>query len=94
MSKVTKKANVSIVEPSINIPGHTNPFVPFYETSPELTAVGYVRIPGTNDYCSYTVTIKGGEVVKINCEEPNLKLIAEESAKIAFVNNFVDKEEE
>ena len=92
MSKASKTAPKSVCEPSVVIEGHTNPFIPFYESGPELTAVGYVRIPGTNEYSSYTITIKDGVVTKVVCEEPNLKVIAEESAKIAFINNFVDKD--
>ena len=95
MAKQAKKVSESsIVEPSIVIDGHTNPFIPFFDKEPELTAVGYVKIPNSNTYASYTITIKGEKVTKIVCDEPNLKAIAEESAKISFINNFVDKDEE
>jgi len=104
VAKATKKSNPvnesseeitsPIIESSVKIEGHINPFIPFYSNGPELTAVGYVRIPGTNEYSSYTITVKGGEVVRIVCDEPNLKVIAEETAKISFINNFVDREEE
>ena len=95
MTKPTKKVSKSsIVEPSVGIEGHTNSFIPFFDKEPELTAVGYVKIPNSNTYVSYTITIKGDKVIKIVCDEPNLKAIAEESAKISFINNFVDNDEE
>lgn len=60
---------------------------------PEMKAVGYMKLgKGTNNWVSYTATIKGDRVLKLEVEEPNLREIAEESAKIAFVNNFIDQE--
>ena len=84
----------TIVEPSIILEGHENPFIKFFkEKDPTLFSVGYIKLPGTNNYVSYVMESKGGKIVKITCDEPNLKLIAEESAKISFVSKFVDEEE-
>ena len=93
MAKVAKVK--SVIEPSIVIPEHTNPFVTYFDDeSPELTSVGFTRLPNTNTYVSYTVHSKGGVITKIVCDEPNLKIVAEETAKISFVNYFVDAGEE
>lgn len=99
MSEVKKSAvkksepSVSVIEPSVKVEGHVNPYIKFFEKEhPELVSIGFSRLPETNTYVSYTVYSKGGVITKIVVEEPNLKLVAEESAKIAFVNNFVDEE--
>jgi len=92
-SVITKPA--SVIEESVQIRGHVNSFVSYFDKKqPELTAVGYVKIPDTNTYVSYVITIKGSEVVKVVCDEPNMKIVAEESAKVSFVNLFVDAGEE
>lgn len=57
--------------------------------APEIVSVGTVKIPDTNQYVSFTLTTKGNKVVKFEVGEPNIKLIAEDEAKIAFVNNFI-----
>jgi hypothetical protein len=63
------------------------------ENMPEIKSIGYKRLDDKpNSWISYVITTKGREVVSIEVEEPNLRGIAEESAKIAFVNCFVDSE--
>jgi len=95
VGSVRSDPKASIVEPLIHIEGHNNAFKAQLDSDPEseLIAVGYSRVNGTNTYSAYTIHVKGGRVSKIICEEPNLKGIAEESAKISFVSNFTDNEE-
>lgn len=81
------------IVPSIQVAGHKNAFQSLFAGDPmllpTLKSVGYARLPGTNTYVAYTLYSKGSLVIKIECEEPNLRAIAEESAKIFFVNNFM-----
>lgn len=98
MSKATKntvKESIN-VKSSIEISGHTNPAITYLnDNDVELKSVGYFKIPGSNhSYVSYTITSVGGKVTEIICDEPNMKAIAEESAKISFVSHFVDADEE
>ena len=59
---------------------------------PEMKCVGYMNLDsGSNSWISYTATIKGNEVLSIEVDEPNMRAVAEESAKIAFVTNFIDQ---
>ncbi len=54
--------------------------------APIVKAVGYMRLGNQrNSWVSYTITTRGREVLKIEIDEPNMREIAEESAKIAFV---------
>lgn len=63
------------------------------EDAPEIRSVGFMRISETsNTWISYVMTTKGNKVIKVEVDEPNLRVIAEESAKIQFVNLFVDQE--
>ena len=97
MSKAKKLQEVkeSVIVPSIQIEGKEHALQELFnkEDAPEIKSVGYAKVPGTNQYISYTITSKGTEVVKIEVEEPNLRQIAEESAKICFVNTFMTVEE-
>lgn len=96
MSKVSKKptSNGVLIKPSVSIEGHTNPFIPYFNDNElELKSVGYIKMPGSNNYVAYTITTVGGKVTEIICDEPNMKMVAEESAKISFVEHFVDSEE-
>lgn len=95
--KIKNHANgqtVTIVRPSLIVEGETHPLVDAFknpENLPTLKSVGYCRIP--EGWISYVITTKGKEVLSIDVEEPNiLRPIAEESAKIAFVSNFIDPE--
>lgn len=89
----------SIVSPEIRVAGETHPLEDLIygegEEAPIMKAVGYMRLNTKvqNNYISYVVTFQGDKVLKIEVGEPNLKAIAEETAKIAFVNNFIDSEE-
>jgi len=86
-----KKQNLDAVVPSISVEGYTHPWVLAEKAGelPEMKAVGYSRLPG-GQWVSYVVTFQGARVIKVEVEEPNLRAIAEESAKMAFVTNFVD----
>lgn len=93
-AKKLKKEVKSILVPSIQIEGHVNAFIPYFEEKqPTLRAVGFTGIPGTKDFVAYMVYIKGDKVEKIVIEEPNMRQIAEETAKINFVNEFIKDEE-
>lgn len=86
------------VIPSIEIAGHKNGFQALFEGDPAkiptLKSVGYCQMPGTNTFVSYKILSKGGKILKIECEEPNLRPIAEESAKIAFVSTFMSGDDD
>lgn len=91
-----KKA-VEIV-PSIQVVGGRpnvlqNLFEGDHEKLPTLKSVGYGQIPGTNTFVSYIIYSKGQNILKIEVEEPNLRAIAEESAKMFFVNTFMSGDE-
>jgi hypothetical protein len=59
---------------------------------PEIKSVGYMRVsPTSNSWVSYVITTKGDKVLSIEVDEPNLRQIAEESAKINFVSTFSDQ---
>lgn len=62
------------------------------EEMPLIKSVGYSKLGGRSGWISYTITTRGREVVSIEVSEPDLKDIAEETAKIAFVQAFIDKE--
>jgi hypothetical protein len=91
--KKTEVKESTFIEPNVKIEGHDNAFIQYVETDePELTAVGYARVPGTNNYAAYTLTFKGDKIVKMTVDEPNLKRIAEDSAKTMFVNELMKDE--
>ena len=83
-----------LIIPSIRVNGEKHILEEMFESGdmPEMKAVGFVKI-GTlvSNWVSYTVTFRGNEVIKIECEEPNVKGIAEENAKIAFVGALIDQ---
>jgi pheromone shutdown protein TraB len=96
MSKATAKKE-SIVKPIISVAGETHPLESILakDTSklPEIKSVGYMRVSAnSNSWVSYTITSKGDKIISIEVDEPNLRQIAEESAKISFVNSFSDQE--
>ncbi len=77
----------SIVEPSVQFGDEENPLVSIFEEM-ELKSIGYVRVPGKNTFASYLITSKGDKILKIEVDEPNLRPIAEDSAKTHFVSSF------
>lgn len=64
------------------------------EEMPIMKAVGVYRADMTRNHSwvSYVVTIQGDKVLKIEVAEPDMRAIAEESAKIEFVSNFMERE--
>lgn len=58
------------------------------ENPPVITSIGYMRVPNKNTFVAYTIKSKGREILSIEVEEPNLRMIAEDSAKMFFVSNF------
>ena len=87
VSTDTKKC---VVEPSVKIDGHVNPFIEIFEKSqPEFSSIGLFKIPNTNQYVSFTMHIKGTEIVKIVCDEPNLKGITTAYLHRGYRNDFL-----
>jgi hypothetical protein len=59
---------------------------------PEIKSVGFSRIGNSNNsWVSYTITTKGKKVISFEVDEPNLREVAEEGAKIAFVTALADQ---
>ena len=97
MAKQTKpkEETKSYLEPAMAFEGHKNEFIEHVKAKePELIAVGYAKIPGTNNYAAYTIYFKNNEIVKMVVGQPNLKTIAEDQAKADFVALIVDQNEE
>lgn len=95
LSNTGSKASDCIVEPIIRSNGEKHILETLYESgsAPEIKAIGYTRMgKGPNAWVSYVATIKGDKVIKIQVDEPNMRGIAEESAKINFVTEFIDQE--
>lgn len=80
----------SFVEPTVRFGEEANPIVPIFEDL-EVKSIGYMRIPNKNTFASYVITSKGDKVLKIEVDEPNLRQIAEESAKTHFVSHFCNE---
>lgn len=59
--------------------------------APILTSIGYKQLSGSNSWVSYVMQTRGREVISIEVDEPNVRAIAEDSAKINFVNKFMDQ---
>ena len=58
-------------------------------------AIALVRVPGAGPHESYksvTHTIQDGKIIDTDASEGNLKSIAVESLKIAFVREFINRE--
>ncbi len=93
------KAKKVVVTPSIEFEDvkKINPlkeaFAGPMDSWPKLTAVGYTTVKGTNKYISYVLTLEKGEV-KIDASEPDFRAVAEDEAKINFVNCFMQGDHE
>jgi hypothetical protein len=60
---------------------------------PTIKSVGYARMgEGRHNWVSYVITSKGREVLSIEVADPDMRQIAEEQAKISFVESLVDQE--
>lgn len=86
--------NTTVVKPSIEFSDKKHILVSLFEGDeallPTLKSVGYSKVPGTNNFIAYTITSRGTKIIRIDAEEPNIRPIAEETAKIFFVNAFMD----
>ncbi len=84
-----------IVKPSIEVAGDKHELKRLFDEGelPVMKAVGFARIKDSSaGWVSYTITIQGNEVLSIEVDEPNVRSIAEDNAKIGFVTNLIDKE--
>jgi hypothetical protein len=91
----SKKSTGLVIEPSIRNNEETHIFEDMAKDGelPEMKAIGFKKVgKGAAAWVSYTVHFKGSEVTKIECDEPDLKDIAESNAKVAFVTNFITDE--
>lgn len=87
----------SIIKPSIQFEGGKKHILEVMfdgenEDCPVLKSVGYAHIrnlPGQASFVSYVITSQGDKILNMEVEEPNMRYIAEESTKIAFVNAFM-----
>lgn len=98
MSKVSNKTKNTIVKPAMKVVGDDKQhaletlFEGPTEKLPVIKSVGFMKVPGKNSYVSYSISSKGKEILSIEVDEPNLRPIAEESAKILFVDQFLGDE--
>ncbi len=91
---MAKPKNKLEVTPLIKVEGETNILQKVFdgdpEKIPELKAIGYAPIgAGSGRWISYVLTFKGPNILSITASEPDQRAIAEESAKIDFVNSFM-----
>ncbi len=98
MSKIKElKEEASIVKPAIKVNGVDHPLETLFKSgkAPILKAVGMGRLDSkSNSWASYTITIEGDKIKAIEIGEPNMRLIAIDEAKVGFVTNFMDANEE
>lgn len=99
MAKTVKKQEETealVIKPSMDFgPDHKNVMIEHVtDNVPELTSVGYAHIPGTKLFASYTIKTKGGTVISMVVDEPDARAIAEDAAKINFVNEMCRYDEE
>lgn len=93
--KVKKDLTTDVVTPTVKFVGDDKKhalqelFDGDEDKLPIITSVGTVGVPGTNTWISFVMQTRGTKVIKIEAEEPNLRAIAEESAKASFVNSFM-----
>ena len=88
------KVKIKTVVQDLNDPNKIHPSAALFssdEDMPEIKSVGFGRVSKTsNSWISYVITTKGNEVISVEVDEPNLRQIAEESAKVSFINLFTD----
>jgi len=90
-----KKQSNSIVKPSIVEAGKKHVLETMFDSdkAPVIKSIGYKRLSESpNSWVSYVITSRGKEILDIQVEEPNVRGIAEDSAKVAFVTSFMDQE--
>lgn len=93
-SKDTRAKVKGIIKTSTSVVGITKEhalkqlFGGHPELLPEIKSVGVVRIPDTNNFVSFLMKSKGNEVIEIEVDEPNTRMVSEEMSKIKFVETF------
>lgn len=89
-------AKKSIVEPIIHVEGKDHILENLDNSEmPILTSVGYARVgENSKTYVSYVIKTQGDKVISMEVGEPNLRAIALDEAKISFVNELMDSEED
>lgn len=99
MAKVQQsKKPEDVVEPIIVVDGEREHVLKTLfrdEKAPVLKSVGFAHIPGSSgfaQYVSYTIMSQGDKILNIEVSLPNLKKIAEDEAKTAFVSTFLGDE--
>jgi hypothetical protein len=59
----------------------------------EFTAIACAKVNDfSNQWVSFTLEMKGTEIVSIKAGYPNMKAISLDEAKVSFVENFLDAE--
>ncbi len=96
-AKVKESSPAEVVKPSVIFEGDKEHALITLFRGPEdelplVKSIGYMKLPNYNRYVSYVITTKGDKVVSFEVEQPDLKAIAEESAKISFVTCFMDQD--
>lgn len=92
MAKPTKQEVKSIVKPTVSFNDskeHVLATLLAENSAPVIESVGVFKVPNTNRYVSFVMKTQGKEVISIEVNEPDLRAIAEEAAKISFVDKFM-----
>lgn len=93
-----KKESLPFIQPLIRVDGQKHVLEQIMDENPEdmpvLEAVGYVKVAKDrqHSWMSYVIKTKGKEVLSIEASEPDMRAVAEEAAKISFVDRFIDQE--
>lgn len=94
MVKTKAKAS-DVIEEIMTFDGDSkeHPLKTLFDGSPEswptLFSVGYAQLPDSNKFVSYVITFKGKEMIKMQVSQPDFRQVAEDEAKINFVNKFM-----
>lgn len=93
MPRPTKKTQ-SVIKPSVRIDGapHVMETLETEGSLPTLRSIGFAPLGPGNQWVSYVMTSRGNEVISVEVDEPNMRQVAEESAKTNFVQLLMDKD--
>ena len=93
MSKPKQQSTKQIIKPLVDSGRGGHPLALLFDgdpdNMPELKSVGCVKLEDTNTWVDYTIVSKGREIISVEVGEPNLRQIAEDTAKINFVESFM-----
>ncbi len=92
--KTSEKESVSeLVVPLTPIEGERHLLAELIEGDepPIIKAVGFGPLAPGNNWVSYKLVTQGNRVLSIQVTEPDARQVAEDSAKIDFVTEFMDK---